>query len=469
MEEEGALNEASNERTLPRRLHFIGIGGTGMSGLALLAHEQGYIVSGSDIVENEAIRRLRCKGVEVFIGHRPEQVEGKEAVVVSSAIPPCNEELLAARRLGVEVMHRGDVLAFLLNPKKGVAIAGTHGKTTTTSMISLLLETSGFDPTVLIGGELEDIGGNAKAGRGEFFVAETDESDGSFLKLRPFCAVVTNIDDDHLEFYGDMEAEKEAFLKFLGNVKDGGLRILCFDHPNVRDILGRVPPPFVTYGMVEDADYRGRIVQKGKEGSFFEVSFRGEKIATFSLRIPGDHNVSNALACVVLGMEFGIPLAYIAEALCAFRGAKRRFEHLGEVHGTLVVDDYAHHPTEMRVVFETARTCVSGRVIVVFQPHRYTRTRRLYREMAYALCLTDYVVLLPIYSAGEREIPGVSSELIHRELLTRGFDRVAFVNSFEEAAERCLFVVRPGDILITMGAGDVWKVGVMLVGKNKEV
>lgn len=461
-------DNAGKTLTLPRRLHFVGIGGTGMSGLALLAHELGHTVSGSDIVENEATRRLSARGVRVYIGHHGGHVAGADAVVVSSAIPPSNEELVAAQNLGIPVFHRGEVLAAFFNPKKGIAIAGTHGKTTTTSMISLLLEIAGWNPTVLIGGELEDIGGNAKTGSGEFFVTETDESDGSFLRLRPFCAVVTNIDDDHLEFYGSMEAEKAAFASFLDNVQTGGIRVVCGDHPNVRDVVKRHAfPHLVTYGLWgEDLEYLARIRASGKDGSSFEVFRKGEKIATFSIRVPGEHNVSNALACVAVGMELGVPLEKIAEALWLFRGVRRRFEKVGEVAGALVIDDYAHHPTEMQAVLKTAREQTAGRIIVVFQPHRYTRTGRLHRGMAEALCLADYVILLPIYAAGEVPIAGVSAELVFRDLEEIGFRNVTCVSTFEDAALRCLEIVRGGDMLITMGAGDVWKVGALLVGKR---
>jgi len=460
------LSEVFSESwsVLPRRLHFIGIGGTGMSGLALLAHERGHIVSGSDLVENEAVRRLRARGVRVFVGHRPEQVEGVEAVVVSSAIPPSNEELVAAREKGLLVLHRGDVLALLFNPKKGIAVAGTHGKTTTTSMISLLLEVAGFSPTVLVGGELEDIGGNAKSGRGEFFVAETDESDGSFLKLHPFCAVVTNIEDDHVEFYGSMEEEKRAFARFLGNVKEDGFRVVCGDHPGVRDVLGTQSfPSLITYGVENPGvQYRGNVIARGEEGSSFEVFRHNRRVAVFSLRVPGSHNVSNALACIAVGMELGIEVKVIARSLETFRGVKRRFERLGTVNGAMVVDDYAHHPTEIRTVLQTAREQTPGRIVVVFQPHRYTRTKRLYREMAGALELADYVVLLPIYSAGEPAIPGVSTELIARVLVDSGFPHVHLASTFEEAAAVCLQMAQEGDTILTIGAGDVWKVGTML-------
>ncbi len=453
---------------LPLRLHFIGIGGTGMSGLALLAAEQGYVVSGSDLVENDAISRLRAKGINVFVGHRKEQVWETEAVVVSSAIPESNEELKEARRLRLLVIHRGEMLALLLNRKKGVAIAGTHGKTTTTSMISLLLETAGLEPTVLIGGELEDIGGNAKEGKGEFFVAEADESDGSFLKLSPFCAVVTNIEDDHLEFYGDIEREKMAFLTFLQRVKEGGMGVVCGDHPNVVDILKKAYVPRVsTYGITSSlVDFLGRVLQKRVGGFTFEALWRGRKIADFSLNLPGLHNVSNAVACVAVGMELGVKVDYIQETLASFRGVKRRFEKVGMFQGALVIDDYAHHPTEMRVVLEAARDFVPGKIVVVFQPHRYTRTKRLYQEMAEALGIAHHVFILPIYSANEEMISGVSSELIYQVMIQKGYETVQFMDDFQEVALACEKILKPGDMLITMGAGDVWRVGAMLCQKN---
>lgn len=457
-----------NLERLPLRLHFIGIGGTGMSGLALLAREAGYCVSGSDLVENEAIIRLRAKGVTVFIGHSRERVREAEAVVVSSAIPENNEELEEARKLNLLVIPRGEMLAFLLNRKKGIAVAGTHGKTTTTSMISLLLEMAGLEPTVLIGGELEDIGGNAKEGKGEFFVAEADESDGSFLRLSPFCAVVTNIEDDHLEFYGDIEKEKDAFVVFLEGIKAGGFGVACGDHPNVADILRKKQfPNILTYGIEnEGVDFRGRIVVERKGGFVFEAFRRGMKIGDFHLNLPGVHNVENALACIAVGVELGIQVGDIQEALVSFRGVKRRFEKIGTFQGALVVDDYAHHPTEMRVVLDAALNFSEGRVVVVFQPHRYTRTGRLYREMAEALKKAHQVILLPIYSANEKPIAGVSTELVYREMVARGFRGVKLVKNFEEAVTECENVSQAGDIIITMGAGDVWKVGAMLCGRD---
>ncbi|HOQ67320.1 MAG TPA: UDP-N-acetylmuramate--L-alanine ligase [Candidatus Atribacteria bacterium] len=451
---------------LPRNLHFIGIGGVGMSGLALIAHEQGYVVSGSDIIENEAIARLKARGVKVFLGHRLEQVWGAEAVIVSSAIPEENEELKEAKRLNLPIILRGDMLASLVNDKKGIVVAGTHGKTTTTSMISLLFEIAGLDPTVSVGGELEDIGGNAKAGKGGFFIAEADESDGSFLKLNPFCAVVTNIEDDHLSFYGDMEKEKEAFVRFLHQIKEGGFGVVCQDHPTVRSILPYLSSlEIVTYGR-EGGDIRGRIKEKKKNGFLFQVDWKGKKLADFELRVPGLHNVNNALASIAVGLKVGIGINHLKEAISSFRGVKRRFEKIGRVKGALVIDDYAHHPTEMLTVWQTALDYAEGSLVVIFQPHRYTRTKQLYREMARVLEKFHQVFILPVYSAGEKPIPGISAELIYREMRKNGFEKVQLVESPEEAAQECLKILKPEDLVVTMGAGDVWKVGLILCSPN---
>lgn len=453
---------------LPLRLYFIGIGGTGMSGLALLAQEAGYQVSGSDLVENEATARLRTRGIKVFTGHDRERIKEAEAVVVSSAIPEHNEELREARRLNLLVVPRGEMLAFLMNQRKGIAVAGTHGKTTTTSMVSLLLEVAGLEPTALIGGELEDIGGNAKCGKSEFFVAEADESDGSFLRLSPFCAVVTNIEDDHLEFYGDMVKEKEAFATFLRSIQKDGFGVACGDHENVVDVLGKNPLPRVyTYGIKNpEVDFWGRIVHKGRGNFIFEVFRSRIRIGDFRLNIPGIHNVENALACIAVGIGLGIRIKDIQKTLASFRGVKRRFEKMGIFQGALVIDDYAHHPTEMRAVLDAALHFASGKIMVVFQPHRYTRTGRLYKEMAEVLLRAHRVALLPIYPANENPIPGVSTRLVYQEMRRMGFENVTLVESFEEAVVECQKFLQEDDIIITMGAGDVWKVGARLCGKD---
>ena len=456
----------NNIHLLFRNLHFIGIGGTGMSSLALIAREQGYIVSGSDITENEAIARLRKKGIQVFLGHKKEQVWGAEAVIVSSAIPEENEELKEAKRLNIPIIPRGEMLASLVNSKKGIAVAGTHGKTTTTSMISLLLEVAGWDPTVSIGGELEDIGGNAKAGKGEFFIAESDESDGSFLKLNPFCAVVTNIEDDHLVYYGNLEKEKEAFIRFLHQIKKEGFGVVCQDHPAIRSILPYLSSvEILTYG-IEGGEVRGRIKEKKKDGFLFQVDWKDKKLADFELRIPGLHNVNNALASIAVGVKLGIDLDHLKKAIASFRGVKRRFERVGRVKGALIVDDYAHHPTEMLTVWQTALDYTEGKMIVIFQPHRYTRTCQLYREMAKVLEKFQQVFILPIYSAGEKPIDGVSAELIYQEMKKDGFEKVKLVENLEDAARECLEILKPEDLVITMGAGDVWKAGWTLCSQN---
>lgn len=454
--------------SLPNELYFIGIGGTGMSALATIAFEMGFQVSGSDIFSGENTCRLQEKGIPVFIGHSRERIKNISAVVISSAIPPENVELQEAIQRNIPIIHRGEMLAFFLNQKKGIAIAGTHGKTTTTSMISLLLEVAGLDPTVLVGGEVEDIGGNARFGNGDYFVSEADESDGSFLKLNPYCAVITNIEDDHLEYYGSQENELNAFVSFANGVKDGGFIVACGDHPNVQTMFNRpLKTNLATYGMVNDrVDILGTLIEERAEGSLYQVTYRNQDLGSFILNIPGIHNVINSLACIAVGIRLGIGKKIIADALEMFRGVKRRYERIGYVDGTLVVDDYAHHPTEMGVVLKTALSRTLGKVIVVFQPHRYTRTKRLYREMAEILKKAHQVILFPIYSAGEKPIEGISSNLIYDEMKKTGYDGVYMVTTIDEALQITEKMIGPGNILITMGAGDVWKVADNMCRKN---
>ena len=454
--------------SLPNELFFIGIGGTGMSALATIAFEMGYRVSGSDMYPGENTYRLQEKGIPVFIGHSRERIEHASAVVISSAIPPENEELQEALQRNIPIIHRGEMLAFFLNKKKGIAIAGTHGKTTTTSMISLLLEVAGLDPTVLVGGEVEDIGGNARYGNGEYFVSEADESDGSFLKLNPYCGVITNIEDDHLEYYGNQENELKAFTSFANGVKDGGFMVACGDHPNVQLMLNQpLRTNLVSYGMINNrVDVRGLLIEERAEGSLFRVCYRNQDLGSFILNIPGIHNIVNSLACIAIGAELGIEKKIIANALEMFRGVKRRYERIGYIDGTLIVDDYAHHPTEMGVVLKTALNRTLGKVIVIFQPHRYTRTKRLYKEMAEILKKAHQVILFPIYSAGEKPIEGITSSLIYDEMKKDGYDGVHMVFTIEEALHIAENMIGPGNILITMGAGDVWKVAEIMCRKN---
>ncbi|HAX97346.1 MAG TPA: UDP-N-acetylmuramate--L-alanine ligase [Candidatus Atribacteria bacterium] len=439
-----------------------------MSALATIAFEMGFQVSGSDIFSGENTCRLQEKGIPVFIGHSRERIKNISAVVISSAIPPENVELQEAIQRNIPIIHRGEMLAFFLNQKKGIAIAGTHGKTTTTSMISLLLEVAGLDPTVLVGGEVEDIGGNARFGNGDYFVSEADESDGSFLKLNPYCAVITNIEDDHLEYYGSQENELNAFVSFANGVKDGGFIVACGDHPNVQTMFNRpLKTNLATYGMVNDrVDILGTLIEERAEGSLYQVTYRNQDLGSFILNIPGIHNVINSLACIAVGIRLGIGKKIIADALEMFRGVKRRYERIGYVDGTLVVDDYAHHPTEMGVVLKTALSRTLGKVIVVFQPHRYTRTKRLYREMAEILKKAHQVILFPIYSAGEKPIEGISSNLIYDEMKKTGYDGVYMVTTIDEALQITEKMIGPGNILITMGAGDVWKVADNMCRKN---
>jgi UDP-N-acetylmuramate--alanine ligase len=323
--------------SLPNELYFIGIGGTGMSALATIAFEMGYQVSGSDIFSGENTCRLQEKGIPVFIGHSRERIKNISAVVISSAIPPENVELQEAIQRNIPIIHRGEMLAFFLNQKKGIAIAGTHGKTTTTSMISLLLEVAGLDPTVLVGGEVEDIGGNARFGNGEYFISEADESDGSFLKLNPYCAVITNIEDDHLEYYGSQENELNAFISFANGVKEGGFMVACGDHPNVQVMFNQpLKTNLMTYGMINGVvDVRGSMIEERAEGSLFRVTHRNQDLGSFILNIPGIHNVINSLACIAVGIKLGIDKKLIASALEMFKGVKRRYERIYYIHNLI--------------------------------------------------------------------------------------------------------------------------------------
>lgn len=446
------------------QIHFIGIGGAGMSAIARVLHDTGdYQLTGSDLAPSETAARLEDLGVRISYGHRAENLGSADLVVFSSAIKLTNPELVEARNRGIPIITRGEMLARLLNDRKGVAVAGTHGKTTTTSMISLICQEGGLDPTVLIGGELGDIGGNAKLGAGEVLVAESDESDGSFLKLRPFLAVVTNIEPDHLEYWGTLERIVEGFATFIGQVKPGGKAIVCLDDPGVRKAAGDSKTPLVTYGLKTSADYTAADVRNFGPGSGFSVIYRGTRLGEIELAVPGVHNVSNALAAVAAGLELGISLEAIAGALKRFRGAQRRFQTLGKPRGIWVVDDYGHHPTEVKATLRAARASTSGRVICLFQPHRYTRTKFLAGEFGAAFRDADEVILTDIYPAGEDPISGVSAQLIAdsiRQVEGRDIrvisDRDALVREVENLA-------RPGDLILTMGAGDIYKTGLTLV------
>ncbi len=453
-----AAGEGREAQNIMASYHFIGIGGVGMSGIAQLLLQMGHRVSGSDVRESEITLRLERMGARIFIGHRPDNLPMVDEVVVSSAIPPENVELQEARRRGIPIRHRGDMLARLMQEQQGIAIAGCHGKTTTTSLIALILEHAGMDPSVLIGGELHDIGGNAKMGQGTYLVAETDESDGSFLKLRPRWAVITNIDRDHLDHYGgNFGRLKEAFAKFASLVHpDGGL-VACFDDPHVREAARGARCRVVSYALDHPgAKYGADELRLGADSSSF-LMLRGDRpLGRVNLSVTGRHNVQNALASAALAYELGVDLDSIRRALRQFRGARRRFERQGQVQGVTVIDDYAHHPTEVVATIRAARLLKPRKLICLFQPHRYTRTQLLGPELGQALAEADLAVVVPIYAAGERPLEGVDARRVVEGARARG-GRARYCAGIDEAVSLVVEEVEPGDVVITMGAGDVWQ------------
>lgn len=450
-------------RSFVRRIHFVGIGGVGMSGIAEVLNNLGYKVSGSDAKSTEITRRLQAAGVRVHEGHAAAHAKGAQVVVVSSAVSDSNPEVSWARKNGVPVVLRAQMLAELGRMKKTVTIAGSHGKTTTTSMVSMALKEAGAGPTMIIGGRLKNIHGNAKLGVGEYLVAEADESDGSFLFLTPLVAVVTNIDDDHMDHYKTMAALKDAFVAHLQRLPFYGAAVLCADDPVLREIRPRVTRPVVTYGFSPDADWRAKSARLGKDGSAFEVWHGGRRAATLRLSVPGRHNVLNALGALAAGRFLGFDLRRLAKGLADFRGVGRRLDRLGSAGGVEFVDDYGHHPTEIRATLgAVAGLWKAGRVVVVFQPHRFSRTKMLAREFGPSFKGADRLFVTEIYAAGEKPMKGVSSRLILDSARRAGVDARPFPGAAELAKE-----LRPGDCVLTLGAGDVWKVGEELLRRRR--
>jgi UDP-N-acetylmuramate--alanine ligase len=449
-----------------RRVHFVGIGGIGMSGIAEVLLTLGYSVAGSDLVESETTRRLARLGAVVHIGpHAAEHVtDDIDVVVISSAVTFANPEVTRARELKVPVIPRAEMLAELMRMKYGVAVAGTHGKTTTTSLVAAVLREAGRDPTMVVGGKLRALGTNARLGQGEFLVAEADESDGTFLLLSPIVAVVTNIDREHLDYYRDMDRVREAYLQFIHRVPFYGLAVLCIDNVNVRALLSQVRKRFVTYGTSPDADWQARDLRVTGLETVFDAWRGDRRLGEVRLRMPGRHHALNALAALAVAEDLEIPFRIAAHALEEFGGIHRRFEVKGEEQGILVVDDYGHHPEEIRATLRAAREGFARRLVVAFQPHRYTRTRDLFGEFLESFDDADALVLTEVYSAGEERLDGVSSEALYQALRRRGHLDVRFVPARERVAEALLEVVRPGDLVLTLGAGDVYRTGDEFLG-----
>ena len=450
-----------------KHIHFVGIGGIGTSGIAEVLLNLGYRVSGSDMKTSDTTDRLKKIGGEIFIGHRAENITSPHVVVISSAVKKENVEVVAAKEKQIPVIPRAEMLAELMRLKYGVAIAGAHGKTTTTSMVATVLAAGNIDPTVVIGGKLNSLGTNAKLGQGEFLVAEADESDGSFLKLSPTIAVVTNIDAEHLDYYKDINEIKDAFLLFINKVPFYGVSILCLDEKHIQALIPFVEKRYLTYGMSSQADYQAKDVSLAPLGSRFRVAHRGRDLGWFELSIPGVHNINNSLAAIAVARELDVDVEIIRTALRGFSGVQRRFQVKGEVNGITVVDDYGHHPTEIRATLAAAKAGSGRRVVAVFQPHRYTRTQHLLDEFFTSFNQADTVIIMDIYAAGEQPIPGVSGRAIYEGVKRHGHKDAAFFADRDAVADHLAGMLKKGDVLITLGAGDVWKVGETLLEKLK--
>ena len=452
-----------------RRIHFVGIGGAGMSGIAEVLANLGYQVSGSDLAANAATRRLASLGVKVYHGHRAEQIEAADAVVVSSAVQADNPELVAARERHVPLVPRALMLAELMRLKRGIAIAGTHGKTTTTSLVASVLAEGGLDPTFVIGGRLNAAGSNARLGSGDFIVVEADESDASFLHLQPVIAVVTNIDADHMDTYGqDFSRLKQAFVQYLQNLPFYGAAILCGDDQQVRDILPLVSKPVVTYGTTADCAIRASAISHDRGRMRFRAERRGARALDVLLNLPGRHNVLNALAAIAVADEIGVPEAALVKALAEFRGVGRRFQNHGEVAlegggSFTLIDDYGHHPAEMAATLAAARGAFpERRLVLAFQPHRYSRTRDLFEDFVRVLSSVDVLLLAEVYAAGEAPIVAADSRSLARALRVAGKVEPIFVEDIAEMPQAIRHAAQQGDVVITMGAGSIGAVPAQL-------
>jgi len=448
-----------------KHIYFVGIGGAGMSGIAEVLLNLGYRVSGSDLKLSETTERLQKRGATVFQGHHEQHVTDVDVVVTSSAVKTGNPEVIAARSRAIPVIPRAEMLAELMRLKYGIAVAGAHGKTTTTSLIGTVLDRAGISPTVVIGGKLNTINTNTILGSGDFMVVEADESDGSFLKLSPTIAVVTNIDPEHLDHYGSIDEIKRAFVTFTNKIPFYGLTILCLDNQHVQDLIPRLEKRYLTYGLTPQADLQACDISARGLSMSFKVLRHREELGTIELPIPGVHNVLNALAAIATAMEIKLPFPVIQEALKTFGGVQRRFQLKGTFNGINLIDDYGHHPTEIQATLRAAKAIWKGRLVVLFQPHRYTRTRDLYREFLSAFNQADLLLLTDIYPAGEDPLPGVTSEVLVRGIRERGHKNVLYVPRKEELADRLISLLKPGDTVITLGAGDIWQLGEELVRK----
>ncbi len=448
---------------------MIGVGGSGMSGIAEVLLNLGHRVSGSDIKNTAVTRRLETLGATIYYGHDRKHVQEVDVVVYSSAVTEENPEIKAAVEKMIPIIPRAEMLAELMRVKYGIAVAGTHGKTTTTSLIATVLAEGGIDPTVIIGGKLNIFGSNAKLGQGDFLVAEADESDGSFLKLSPTITVLTNIDTDHLDYYRDLESLQRTFEEFTNKIPFYGVNILCLDDVNVQNLIPCLKKRYITYGCNTQAEYQAKDLTFEGLQTRFQILCQGENLGEFILKMPGIHNVQNALAAVAVGRELELDGGAIKRGIEAFKGIERRFQVYDEVDTITVVDDYGHHPTEIKVTLDAMKQVWQDRrVLVVYQPHRFTRTQILFNEFLTAFYQADHLVLTDIYSAGEPSIEGITSKALFQGIKEHGHKSVVHVSDFEGVIKHLLNEVRPGDVVLTLGAGDIWRVGTKLMQRLKE-
>jgi UDP-N-acetylmuramate--alanine ligase len=454
-----------------QRIHFVGIGGIGMSGIAEILLNLGYKISGSDLKSSAVTQRLALLGATTFEGHIAQNVEGAEVVVTSSAISPDNPEVIEARKQHLPVIQRAEMLAELMRLKYGIAIAGMHGKTTTTSMVAAVLAAGGLDPTVVVGGRVDAMGSNARLGKSQYLVAEADESDRSFLKLSPILSIVTNIDREHMDCYRNMRDVRQTFLEFMDRVPFYGMIVACNDDPILRKLLPQVQRRVVTYGTRRGSDFLirpGAIEQQPGEHrplTHFRVSYRAKQLAEFVLHVPGTHNILNATAAIAVGVGLDIPVESVRTALENFQGVDRRFQLKGKVAGISVIDDYGHHPTEIKATLAAAKQCGFGKIHVIFQPHRFTRTKELIEEFTNAFHEADSLRILDVYAASEKPIEGVTGEALASRIREVSGRNVRYGTSFAEVAEAVSTEVESGDMILTLGAGSVSQLGPMILEK----
>lgn len=451
------------------QIHLVGIGGSGMSGIAEVLLTMGYTVTGSDLHASETTRRLEELGGRIFIGHQESNVGAAQVVVISSAVAGSNPEVVKAKAMQIPVIPRAEMLAELMRLKFGVAIAGAHGKTTTTSMVATVLAQGDLDPTMVIGGKVNALGSHARLGRGDLLVAEADESDGSFLRLPPTIVAVTNLDREHLDHYGSMERINESFLEFINKIPFYGVAVLCADDDRLASLFPHVVKRYYTYGLRERdgvaPDFLATDIALKQWGADFRAHFRGKNLGPFRLTVPGIHNVSNALVAIAIGMELDVPVDLIRKGLAAFTGVERRFHLRGEAGGIMVVDDYGHHPTEVKATLAAAKQGWDRRLVVLFQPHRYSRTRDCLGEFAHAFDQADVLFMTDIYAAGEQPLPGVTGAALAETVKTAGHPAVTFIERKETLPDQVLSHLRAGDLVLTLGAGDIWKAGTGILAR----